>query len=81
MRTRVIIWSDTPATACATAAAIARPLPGETYTTTLANDVEPLQILLNDQFNQMEKEHPLCNRVPGDLQSIEVNTTPDLRPG
>jgi hypothetical protein len=44
--------------------AVARPLPGELYSSTLANDIEPLQILLNDQFNQMEEARAVAGLPP-----------------
>lgn len=35
--------------------ALAREIPGETDTTAMMDDIEPLQILLNDQVNRMEE--------------------------
>jgi hypothetical protein len=58
--------------------AIARPIPGETYTTTLANDVEPLQILLNDQFNQMEEARSVSGLPPVALDPNLISRTDSI---
>jgi hypothetical protein len=44
--------------------AVMRPMPGETYTSTLANDIEPLQILYNDQVNQGEEARSVAGLPP-----------------
>ncbi len=58
--------------------AIARPIPGETYTSTLANDVEPLQILLNDQFNQMEEARSVSGLPPIALDPNLISRTDSI---
>lgn len=58
--------------------AVARPLPGETYSTTLASDVEPLQILLNDQFNQMEEARSVSALPPIALDPNLISRTDSI---
>lgn len=58
--------------------AIMRPLPGETYTSCLANDVEPLQILLNDQFNQMEESRSVSGLPPVALDPNLISRTDSI---
>lgn len=58
--------------------AVARPLPGETYSSTLANDIEPLQILLNDQFNQMEEARSVSALPPVALDPNLISRTDSI---
>lgn len=58
--------------------AVARPLPGELYSTTLANDIEPLQILLNDQFNQMEEARSVAALPPVALDPNLISRTDSI---
>jgi hypothetical protein len=58
--------------------AVARPLPGETYSSTLANDIEPLQILLNDQFNQMEEARSVAGLPPVALDPNLISRTDSI---
>jgi hypothetical protein len=44
--------------------AVARELPGQHYTPGLGQDIEPLQILLNDQFNQGEETRAVAAGPP-----------------
>jgi hypothetical protein len=58
--------------------AVARPLPGELYSSTLANDIEPLQILLNDQFNQMEEARSVAGLPPIALDPNLISRTDSI---
>jgi hypothetical protein len=58
--------------------AVARPIPGETYSSTLANDIEPLQILLNDQFNQMEEARSVAGLPPIALDPNLISRTDSI---
>lgn len=44
--------------------ALARPIPGEHYTTGMMSDIEPLQVLFNDQINQMEEGRAIASVPP-----------------
>lgn len=44
--------------------AVARELPGQHYTPGLGQDIESLQILLNDQFNQAEESRAVASGPP-----------------
>lgn len=58
--------------------AVARPIPGELYSSTLANDIEPLQILLNDQFNQMEEARSVAGLPPIALDPNLISRTDSI---
>jgi hypothetical protein len=50
--------------------ALARPLPGEHYTTGMMDDIEPMQVWLNDVVNQMEE-----NRAASGLPPVALDAT------
>jgi len=58
--------------------ALARPLPGEHYTTGLMDDLEPLQILYNDQMNQGEESRSIAAVPPVIVDTQQINRADSL---
>jgi hypothetical protein len=58
--------------------ALARPLPGEQYTTGMMDDIQGLQVLFNDQVNQGEEARTIAGLPPVAIDASEVNRTDAL---
>jgi hypothetical protein len=58
--------------------AVAREVPGESYTSSNMDDVEPLQILFNDQINRMEESASLAAVPPVRIDPMKVTRTDSL---
>ena len=61
--------------------ALARPIPGEHYTSGMMADIEPLQVLLNDQVNQMEESRAIAAIPPIAVDPSRVFRTDSLEFG
>ena len=58
--------------------ALAREIPGETDTSCMMDDLEPLQILLNDQFNRMEEAASVAAVPPVRVDPTKVTRADSL---
>ncbi len=55
--------------------ALARPLPNEHYTSGMMDDLEPLQVLFNDQVNQSEEARVIASNPPVILDAADIGRT------
>lgn len=58
--------------------ALAREIPGETYTSCMMDDIEPLQVLLNDQVNRMEEAASIAAVPPTAVDPNRVTRADSL---
>jgi hypothetical protein len=58
--------------------ALAREIPGETNTSGMMDDIEPLQVLLNDQFNRMEEAASIAAVPPVRIDPSKVTRADSL---
>ena len=61
--------------------ALARPIPGEHYTNSMMDDLEPLQILFNDQVNQSEEARAIATTPPVVIDVAGVGRSDQLEFG
>ena len=57
---------------------LAREIPGESHTSSMMDDLEPLQILLNDQFNRMEEAASIAAVPPVRIDPTKVTRADSL---